>query len=80
MDYMPDSDYANNQGKAIPGSVGGKAWVYSKPRIKAGYLPLYRARALARHGNIVMDIWVYASKPISMQSIQSLAKRQLERL
>jgi hypothetical protein len=80
MDYMPDSDFAGNNGSAIPGSVDGKAWVYSKPKIKAGYLPYYQARVLARQGNIVLDIWVSSSKSISMKSIQSLAKRQLERL
>jgi hypothetical protein len=78
--YMADKDYAGNHGKDIPGSVDGTAWVYSKPDIKAGYLPLYTARALARHGNVMVDVWVFSSRSISMSTIQSLAKRQLERL
>lgn len=78
--YMDDHDYADNSGKAIPGSVDGRAWVYSKPETKAGYLPLYTARAMARRGTVMMDVWVYSSKPITMKTIQSLAKRQLERL
>jgi hypothetical protein len=78
--YMADKDYAGNNGKDIPGSVDGTAWIYSKPQIKAGYLPLYTARALARQGNVMVDIWVFSSRSISMSTIQSLAKRQLERL
>lgn len=80
QDYMSESDYAGNHGKAIPGSGDGVAWVYNKPWTKAGYYDKYQARALARHGNIVMDIWYSSSKPISMKTIQSLAQRQLERL
>jgi hypothetical protein len=80
QDYMSESDFAGNHGKAIPGSGDGVAWVYNKPWTKAGYYDKYEARALARHGNIVMDIWYSSSKPISMKTIQSLAQRQLERL
>ncbi|MFE2427047.1 hypothetical protein ACFXJ5_09875 [Streptomyces sp. NPDC059373] len=80
QDYMSEKKYAGNHGKEIPGSVDGYAWVYSKPDTKAGYLPEYTARALVRHGNIVIDIWYYTARPISMKTIQSLAKRQLERL
>ena len=78
--YMSESDYAANHGKDIPGSVDGTAWVYSKPWTKAGYLPEYTARALARRGTVMVDVWVWSAKPIKMSTIQSLAKRQLERL
>ncbi|MDX6330495.1 MAG: hypothetical protein QOI83_2878 [Streptomycetaceae bacterium] len=78
--YMPQAKEAGNQGKKIPGSGDGYAWVYSKPWTKAGYVPQYRARALAREGNIVMDIWVYSARPIADKTIMSLAKRELERL
>jgi hypothetical protein len=78
--YMPESKWAGNSGKAIPGTSDGRVYVYDKPRVEAGYLPLYTARALARRGDIVMDIWLFNSKPISGDTAMSLAKRQLERL
>jgi hypothetical protein len=78
--YMPEADYAGHDGQLIPGSVDGEAWVYYKPTITAGYLPEYQARALARQGDIVMDIWLTSAKPITGKAIMSVAKRQLERL
>jgi hypothetical protein len=78
--YMPQRKFAGNRGKAIPGTLGGRAWVYSKPSAKPGLLPEYQARALARQGDIVIDIWITSAKPITGSTIMSLAKRQLERL
>ncbi|MFC7218666.1 hypothetical protein ACFQLX_10875 [Streptomyces polyrhachis] len=78
--YTPSSEWAGNDGKPIPGSATGRAFVFNKPQRKAGYLPLYRARAIARRDSVVMDIWVYDSKPISESYIRELAKKQLEKL
>jgi hypothetical protein len=78
--YMYGTGYAGNNGTLIPGSVDGYVWVYSKPKTEAGYLPQYTARALARQGGIVVDIWITSAKPLSGKAVMSLAKRQLERL
>ncbi|MEV5607797.1 hypothetical protein [Streptomyces sp. NPDC052225] len=78
--YTPLTDWAGNLGKPIPGSSDGRVYVFDKPRTKAGYLPMYQARALAARGDIVMDIWLYDTKPIPMKTAMDLAKRQLERL
>ncbi|MDX2818239.1 hypothetical protein PV410_37840 [Streptomyces sp. PA03-5A] len=78
--YMAGKKYAGNKGTAIPGAFDGRAWVYSKPWTKAGYLPIYTARALARKGTVMMDIWVHSDRPIKKSTIMSLAERQWERL
>ncbi|MFF3565200.1 hypothetical protein ACFYXS_34675 [Streptomyces sp. NPDC002574] len=80
QNYMPEKKYAGNEGSSIPGTFDGKAWVYSKPETKAGYLPLYEARALARKGNIMMDIWLTSARPIKKSAILSVAERQWGRL
>ncbi|WP_307805154.1 hypothetical protein [Streptomyces sp. VRA16 Mangrove soil] len=78
--YMPDSAWAGNGGEPIPGSSNGRVYVYDHPDTKPGYLPMYVSRALAARGDIVMDIWMYDTKPIPKKSAMDLAKRQLERL
>lgn len=78
--YMAGTKYAGNKGTAIPGAFDGRAWVYSKPMTKPGYLPMYAARALARKGTVMMDIWVHSDRPIKKSAIMSLAERQWERL
>ncbi|MFF7214454.1 hypothetical protein ACFZAU_28610 [Streptomyces sp. NPDC008238] len=78
--YMAEKKYAGNTGSAIPGAFDGRVWVYSKPWTKAGYLPLYTARALARKGTVMMDIWVNSERPIKKSTMMSLAERQWERL
>ncbi|MFD5119210.1 hypothetical protein [Streptomyces sp. NPDC058385] len=78
--YMDDSDWAGNEGVPLTGSGNGRVYVFDKPRTKAGYLPMYQARALAARGDIVMDIRVYDTRPIPEKTVMSLAKRQLERL
>ncbi|MFE0629765.1 hypothetical protein ACFW3D_22725 [Streptomyces sp. NPDC058864] len=78
--YMAGKKFAGNTGSAIPGSFDGRVWVYSRPWRKAGYLPLYTARALARKGTVMMDIWVYSERPIKKSTIMSLGERQWERL
>ncbi|WP_343245918.1 hypothetical protein [Streptomyces sp. SID5785] len=78
--YMGGSKWAGNPGEAVPGSDTGRLYVYDHPQTKAGYLPLYTSRALAARGDIVMDIWMYDSKPIPKKTAMALAERQLERL
>ncbi|MFB7996844.1 hypothetical protein ACFC4G_28950 [Streptomyces sp. NPDC056002] len=78
--YMDDSDWAGNEGVPLTGSGNGRVYVFDKPSTKAGYLPMYQARALAARGDIVMDIRVYDTRPIPEKTVMSLAKRQLERL
>lgn len=80
QEYMPLDKYAGNAGTAIPGDSDGHVWVYSKPETKEGYEPVYVARGLARRGDIVMEVWVLSSEPISTATILDVSKRQLERL
>ncbi|MGW7198431.1 hypothetical protein [Streptomyces chryseus] len=78
--YMPeDEDGAGNNGDALKGSGNGRYYVY-KARREAGYLPSYRARALVQRGDIVADISIFDTRPISKKDIRVLAERQLERL
>ncbi|GGS59874.1 hypothetical protein LEL86_01790 [Streptomyces sp. WA6-1-16] len=80
MTYMPeDEEGAGNMGDAIKGSREGRYFLYPVER-KAGYLPFYRARALAVRGDIALDISISDSSPISKKDIRTLAERQLERL
>lgn len=78
--YMSDDAHAGNEGSPLKGSGNGRYWVFDEPRRKAGYLPQYSARALAEHGDIVLDIHVFDTKPISEKAIRALAEKQLERL
>ncbi|MFH0243717.1 hypothetical protein ACGRHY_15100 [Streptomyces sp. HK10] len=80
QDYMSDEDHAGNDGTALKGSGNGRYYVFDEPRRKAGYLPMYRARAIAQRGDIMMDIWIYDTKPIAKRDIRSLAERQLGQL
>ncbi len=78
--YMPwDEDGAGNSGDPIKGSRAGRYFLYPVER-KAGYLPSYRARALAVRGDIVLDINIFDTVPIGKKDIRTLAERQLERL
>ncbi|MFJ5632868.1 hypothetical protein ACIQF5_09465 [Streptomyces goshikiensis] len=81
--YMADEDGAGNAGVAIPGVSGnlGHVWVNSKADEKPGYLPVRGARAIARRGDVVMDIDYYDNRgKIAERDVIDLAKRQLERL
>ncbi|NEA56687.1 hypothetical protein G3I60_21740 [Streptomyces sp. SID13666] len=78
--YMKEDKYAGNEGTAIPGDVDGRVWVFSKPVTKEGYEPRYRARGLARRGDIFMQVWIHSSDPISTATVLDVSKRQLERL
>jgi hypothetical protein len=79
-DYMPEAeDGAGNEGDALKGSGNGRYYLY-KVHEKAGYLPLYRARAIFQRGDITVDINIFDTKRISKNDIRTLAERQLERL
>ncbi|MFF2330114.1 MULTISPECIES: hypothetical protein [unclassified Streptomyces] len=78
--YMPGTAHgAGNVGHPIKGSGNGRYYVYAVDR-KPGYLPAYQARAIMQRGDIVADIYLYDTKPISKKDIRTLAERQLERL
>ena len=78
--YMPGSEHgAGNDGDAIKGSGNGRYYVYGVER-KPGYLPSYHARALMQRGDIVADVNIFDTKPISKKDIRTLAEQQLERL
>lgn len=81
--YMPEKKYAGNDGVAIPGlpSDLGHVWVNSEAEEKPGYLPLRAGRAIARRGDIVLDIhYVNNRGKVAESAVMDLAKRQLERL
>ncbi|MGW1773616.1 hypothetical protein [Streptomyces sp. NPDC002104] len=81
--YMPEAEYAGNSGVLIPGLRAdlGRVWVNSKADEKPGYLPLRGARAIARRGDIVLDIHYTNNRgKVSESDVVDLAKRQLERL
>lgn len=78
--YMPDKDHgAGNNGDAIKGSLNGRYYVY-KADLKPGYLPIYQARAIFDRGEVMVDIHLSDTRPISKKDIRTLAERQLERL
>ncbi|MGW6203502.1 hypothetical protein ACWF9B_07640 [Streptomyces sp. NPDC055089] len=78
--YMPgDANGAGNEGDALKGSGSGRYYLYKVGR-KAGYMPQYRARAILHHGDVMVDINMFDTVPISKKDIRTLAERQLERL
>ncbi|WP_369145554.1 hypothetical protein [Streptomyces sp. R44] len=77
--YMPDEDFAGNEGKELKGSPDGRYYLFPVER-KAGYLDFYEARAYFHRGDIAVEIFVGDTKKISEQEIRSLAERQLGRL
>lgn len=78
--YIPKEEHANSKGRALKGSGNGLYWVDEAPKRKPGYLPSYRNRAVAWRGDIMMDISIYDTRPISAEDIRKLAEQQLERL
>ncbi|MFG3000815.1 hypothetical protein [Streptomyces sp. NPDC048340] len=81
--YMPEKKYAGNDGVDIPGISGdlGHVWVDSEADEKPGYYPIRGARAIARRGDIVLDIGYFNNRgKIAESDVIDLAKRQLERL
>lgn len=81
--YMPRATRAGNPGVEIPGLAGdlGHVWVDSEADEKPGYYPIRGARAIARRGDIVLDIGYFNNRgKIAESDVIDLAKRQLERL
>nr|WSW67834.1 hypothetical protein OG461_17345 [Streptomyces sp. NBC_00995] len=78
--YMSDEDRgAGNEGDAIKGSGDGRYYVYKVQR-EPGYLPVYRARAVFARGDVMVEVNMFDTEPISKKDIRTLAERQLERL
>lgn len=78
--YMHRDDFAGYEGKDLPGSGAGRYWGDHTADRHPGYLPMYTARAVARRGNLVMDVHIYDIHPISEKTIRTVAEKQLERL
>jgi hypothetical protein len=78
--YMDSDEFAGYGGKDLAGSGNGRYWGDSTGHQLPGYVRAYAARALAYRGNVVMDIHVYDTHPISEKTIRALAEKQLERL
>ncbi|GHA09283.1 hypothetical protein ACFOOM_13010 [Streptomyces echinoruber] len=66
--------------RPVPGTGTGRAYVHPHPETRAGYLPQYTAEAHAWRGDIVMEMWITDTKPVSKAEIVGLATRQMERL
>ncbi|MFD7864408.1 hypothetical protein [Streptomyces sp. NPDC057682] len=78
--YMPDPKHgAGNTGDALKGSIDGRYYLYKADR-EPGYLPLYRARAVFDRGDIMAEVNLVDTEPISKKDIRTLAEQQLERL
>lgn len=74
------ADESATRSWTLPGTENGMVYVHDKPDTKPGYLPQYYAEAHAWRGDIVVDVWVYDTKPVSKKTIMDLAERQMERL
>lgn len=76
--YMPDQ--TGQPGERIPGTPGGYVYVFAEPYREAAQLPVYQGTALARRGDVMVQIVVSSPDPVSSDYLVDLAKRQLERL
>ncbi|WP_407565755.1 hypothetical protein [Streptomyces sp. 184] len=65
---------------SLKGSANGRAYFLEEPYEEAGVPPLYQGTAVARRGDIVMEIYLIESSPIEEKDLTKLAERQLERL
>ncbi|MDF9871049.1 MULTISPECIES: hypothetical protein [Streptomyces] len=77
--YMADDDHAGNNGDLVKGSGEGRYYVYGAD-LEPGYEPFYRARAVVHRGDIMIEINLYDTRPISKKDIRTLVERQLERV
>ncbi|MFC8230886.1 hypothetical protein [Streptomyces sp. NPDC057287] len=77
--YMASDEYAGNEGDLLKGSGDGRYYIYGVDR-DPGYLPSYQARAVVHRGDIMIEIDIYDTRPISKKDIRTLAERQLERV
>ncbi|MER6130470.1 hypothetical protein [Streptomyces sp. NPDC001815] len=71
---------SGTRGLPVPGTGDGMAYVHAEPEQDAGSLPVYSAEAYASRGDLVVEIWVYDTKPIPEETIMNLAERQMRRL
>lgn len=71
-------DDAHTRSWPVPGTGDGEFFVHDRPdsRFGSGYL----AEAHAWRGDIVMEMWVGDTKPVSPARIRELARQQMERL
>ncbi|MFH8339785.1 hypothetical protein [Streptomyces sp. AM6-12] len=65
---------------SVPGTGDGMAYTHHRPQAEAGHRSSYLGEAIASRGGILMEIWVYGSKPVPMKTVMDLAKRQVGRL
>jgi hypothetical protein len=77
--YALDGGEAGEAGDLVKGSENGRTYLY-KVENRAGFLPLYRAEAVAHRGDVAVDINIFDSKRISKKDIRTLAEQQMERL
>ncbi|MFG2986725.1 hypothetical protein ACGFYQ_36705 [Streptomyces sp. NPDC048258] len=81
--FMSEPKFAGNPGKDLPGvpAAFGHLWVDSKVRQTPGYQPVQSGRAVARRGDIVMDVKIQNNRgDLDETALAELAKRQWERL
>ncbi|KAA6218769.1 hypothetical protein CP979_19120 [Streptomyces filamentosus] len=79
LSYMDAEEHADDVGDAIEGSGNGRYYLYPARR-EAGYLDLYRARAVFQRGDVMAEIDIFDTEKISKKDIRTLAEKQLERL
>jgi hypothetical protein len=65
---------------AVPGTQSGDAYAGTKARTDQNGNTYYQARGFARHGDIIVEVYVDGSSQISSQSVMSVLQSQLERL
>ncbi|MEU9301850.1 hypothetical protein [Streptomyces sp. NPDC048269] len=81
--FMSQPKFAGNPGKDFPGvpAAYGHLWVDSKAHQTPGYQPVQSGRAVARRGDIVMDVKIQNNRgDLDENALVDLAKRQWERL
>ncbi|QDY81035.1 hypothetical protein FQU76_14875 [Streptomyces qinzhouensis] len=74
-----EQDDTGLPGDAVAGSGNGFYYLL-KPEREPGDKPVYQARAVFQRGDIVADLSIWDTSPISKKDIRMLAERQLERL
>ncbi|AZM46845.1 hypothetical protein DMB38_14440 [Streptomyces sp. WAC 06738] len=87
VDYLENQQLYSSLGPggrvpavSLKGSADGMAYFPEEPFQEAGVPPLYQGMALARRGDIVMEIYQIESSPLEQKDLKKLAERQLERL
>ncbi|MEU9333800.1 hypothetical protein AB0D49_11655 [Streptomyces sp. NPDC048290] len=66
--------------RSIPGTGEGTVYLPREPVVRPGGVRMYWAQAHAWRGDIAMEIWVDAERPIPEKLMVELAGRQMERL